>query len=173
MKRQIIIATIIAASLSAPLAATDQQADQLDFLVGEWSGSGSGEPGQGTGSFSFARDLQGRILVRHAHSEYPATENRPATVHDDLLIVYSGGSEALYFDNEGHVIHYKITVDPQAKTATFLSTDPQPAPAFRLTYKQRSADQLQVGFEISPSGKVVDFKTYLNGVVTRAKPAPK
>jgi hypothetical protein len=88
-------------------------------------------------------------------------------VHDDLLIVYAAESEAIYLDNEGHVIHYHITTDPQTKTATFLSVDPPPSPTFRLTYKQLSANELQVVFEISPSGKTSDFKPYLSGTVTR------
>ena len=140
----------------------------LSFLVGEWSGSGSGEPGQGLGSFSFQPDLQDRVLVRRAHSEYPATSSRPATVHEDLLIVYDGSAKAIYFDNEGHVIHYSITTDPSAKTATFLSADPAP-PGFRLTYTEIAPGQLRVVFDISPSGRPADFKTYVSGVVTRRK----
>ena len=65
------------------------------------------------------------------------------------------------------MIHYQITTDAQAKTATFLSLDPPPSPVFRLTYKQRSADELQVVFEIAPPGKTTDFKLYLSGLVTR------
>jgi hypothetical protein len=68
----------------------------------------------------------------------------------------------------GHVIHYRmITTDPAAHTAVFTSADPAPSPGFRLTYKQLAADQLQVTFEISPTGKAADFKTYLDGKVTR------
>lgn len=71
------------------------------------------------------------------------------------------------------MIHYRVTVDPRAGTATFLSTDPQPSPTFRLTYRQRSADELQVVFEISATGQAADFKTYLDGVVTRTPPTPR
>lgn len=169
------VLTAIALALVVALAPTGSEAsdapkNDLAFLLGEWAGTGSGQPGQGAGSFSFSPELQGKVLVRRAHSEYPAAQGRPAVIHDDLLIVYAAEAEAIYFDNEGHVIHYKVTTDPQARTATFLSVDPPPSPAFRLTYKQRSADELQVTFEISPSGKTADFKLYLDGIVVRQKP---
>lgn len=153
--------------LCSLIAVTNAAQNDLNFLVGDWVGGGSGEPGQGAGSFSFTPDLQQHIIVRRAHSEYPASGNKPAIVHDDLLIVYSDQAKAIYFDNEGHVIHYDITTDLPKKTATFLSTDPSPMPLFRLTYVQPSDNQLTITFEISPTGKTQDFKTYLTGAATR------
>jgi hypothetical protein len=143
--------------------------NDLSVLVGNWAGSGSGEPGKGVGGFSFTADLQGRVLVRRAHSEYPATASKPAVVHDDLMIVYADQSKAIYFDNEGHVIHYDVTSDPQTKTITMLSTDPSPLPRFRLVYTLAAHDELKVSFDISPTGKTEDLKTYVSGTVTRSK----
>ncbi|MCK9209937.1 MAG: hypothetical protein M0P61_03775 [Ignavibacteriaceae bacterium] len=51
---------------------------KLDYLIGNWKGEGSGKPGQGDGTFSFKLDLDKNILVRTSHSEYPASEGRPA-----------------------------------------------------------------------------------------------
>jgi hypothetical protein len=153
--------------LCSLIAVTNAAQNDLNFLVGDWVGSGSGEPGQGAGSFSFAPDLQQHIVIRRAHSEYPASGNKPPIVHDDLLIVYSDQAKAIYFDNEGHVIHYDITTDLQKKSATFLSTDPSPMPLFRLTYVQASDNKLTITFEISPTGKTQDLKTYLTGAATR------
>ena len=34
------------------------------FLVGTWTAEGHGDPGKGTGAFSFGLDLQAKILVR-------------------------------------------------------------------------------------------------------------
>jgi hypothetical protein len=43
--------------------------------------------------------------TRKSHSEFPAIESKPQTIHDDLVIVYldlSGSpNKAIYFDNEG------------------------------------------------------------------------
>jgi hypothetical protein len=33
------------------------------WLIGEWKGEGSGQPGQGGGTFSFKTDLDGKIIA--------------------------------------------------------------------------------------------------------------
>src|SRR5947209_4951221 len=80
------------------------------FLVGEWVGEGGGRPGQGAGQCSFAFELQGKVLVRRNRAEFPAAAGRPASVHEDLMVIYpaAGGKagKAVYFESEGHVIHY-------------------------------------------------------------------
>ena len=80
----------------------------LQFLVGSWRGEGSGDPGRGSGEFSFATDLQGAVLIRKIFAEYPASGGRPAFRHDDLTVVHrespSGPLRANYFDDEGHMI---------------------------------------------------------------------
>jgi len=167
MKNALPACAVVLAALLAPaaLAAGDAGLERLDFLLGDWIGSGSGAPGSGSGTFAFRPGLDGRVLVRSARSEYPAAEGKPAVVHDDLLIVYGSGDRAIYFDNEGHVIHYAIRADPEAHTTTFLSDDP--GPAFRLTYRELAPGRLRVTFEISPSGKAEDFRTYLDGEALR------
>ena len=62
-------------------------------------------------------DSQGSVLVRKGHSEYPASQGRPATAHDDLIIVCAkqGRTRAIYFDNEGHVINYTSSFPQMAK----------------------------------------------------------
>ena len=44
-----------------------------NYLYGSWKGTGIGTPGQGDGTFSFEFKLDGNILERKSHSEYPAT----------------------------------------------------------------------------------------------------
>lgn len=109
----------------APAPANTDAWNALGSLVGTWSGEGTGDPGPGTGGFSFAWDLQEKILVRKSHADYPATKDRPAFSHQDLMIVYrepdSGLPKAVYFDNEGHVINYAVTASPDAKSIVFLS----------------------------------------------------
>src|ERR1039457_4806143 len=98
---------LIAILLLCPLLHADDDWGALQFLIGSWTGEGGGGPGQGTGSFSFQPDVQGKVLVRRNHSEYPAAKDRPAVVHDDLMIVYresdesaEGALRAIFFDNE-------------------------------------------------------------------------
>jgi hypothetical protein len=139
------------------------------WMIGEWKGVGSGEPGRGSGSFSFKADLKDKILVRKAHSEYPATANKPAIVHDDLLIVYldaSGDpSRAIYFDNEGHTINYSISYT--GKSIVMLGDKTSNAPIFRLTYTLLENDTVNVKFEMSQDGE--KFTTYVEGKCKRAK----
>ncbi len=139
------------------------------FLIGRWTGEGTGQPGQGTGAFSFTPELQGAVLVRKSYAEYPPTAGRPAFRHDDLTIIYrEEGSKQLratYFDNEGHVIGY--TLKAIENGVVFTSDSPQTAMRYRLTYTNTGADRLKLKFEIAPPGK--DFNTYIESVARREK----
>ena len=120
------------ALLSSPLqAAIDHDPwDSCRFLLGQWTGEGSGQPGQGKGEFSFAPELEGKVLVRRNINEIATGPGRPPTVHEDLMVVYPAEkgqpSRAIYFDNEGHVISYKVHPSEDRQSLTFLS-DPSPS----------------------------------------------
>jgi hypothetical protein len=141
------------------------------FLVGEWVGEGRGQPGKGTGEFSFGFDLQGKVLVRKNHSEYPAAPNRPAFAHDDLMVTYraegSGPTKAIYFDSEGHVIHYTATIAADQRAVTYLSEAAPSAPRFRLSYTKGEGGTVRIKFEIAPPGKPDAFQIYLEGTARR------
>ncbi len=137
------------------------------FLLGEWIGEGSGDPGRGTGSFSFNLDLDGRILVRKNHVEYPQAPGRPAAIHDDLMVVYpdsrTGGVRAIYWDNEGHSIEYTAEFNAAQNVLQFVSEPVPAAPRYRLSYRKVKDNSLQIKFEIAPPGKPDAFSTYLEG----------
>jgi hypothetical protein len=141
------------------------------FLIGEWKGEGGGEPGKGSGVFSFDWDLQKKVLVRRNRAAYPATQGRPASSHEDLMVIYQGESDgptrAIYFDSEGHVINYAATFSEDKRTLTFLSSAVPGAPRFRLSYTNEKADAVHIKFEIAPPGRPDDFKTYLEGNARR------
>src|SRR3990172_5372167 len=84
--------------------------ERLGFLLGRWEGSGGGAPGQGGGGTTFAMSLQKRIITRTNHAEYPASNDRPALVQDDFMVIYTEGGaiRADYYDSEGHVIRYVV-----------------------------------------------------------------
>lgn len=134
-------------------------------LTGDWVGDGSGEPGKGSGAFSFKLDLDGHVLVRNSFAEYPATADRPAFRHDDLMITYPEGDKlkAVYFDSEGHVIHYDVTTGPDS--VVFLSEGP--GPGFRLTYHMLDKNRVAIKFEIAPPDKPGQFKTYIEATARR------
>ncbi|HMD83745.1 MAG TPA: hypothetical protein VKO18_03465 [Terriglobia bacterium] len=164
-------------SLLIPPLAAAQQTKAPDvwgpykFLVGTWTAEGHGEPGKGEGAFSFQLELQGKILVRKNHLEFPATPQRSAFTHEDLLIVYRDAdatpNRAIYFDSEGFVIHYTATFSEQGKVLTFLSEASPQAPRQRLTYVQDADGTVKVKFEIAPPGKPEAFVTHVEGIAHR------
>jgi hypothetical protein len=141
------------------------------FLIGQWSGEGTGQPGQGTGAFSFTPDLEGKILVRKSFAAYPAADGKPASRHDDLTIVYrdetSGQLRAMYFDSEGHVIPYSVKA-ADGGGVVFVSEGASTTMRFRLTYQSTGADRVKLKFEIAPPGK--DFASYLEATARRDVP---
>ncbi|HVN31210.1 MAG TPA: hypothetical protein VMT45_04425 [Thermoanaerobaculaceae bacterium] len=140
------------------------------FVLGEWLGGGSGKPGEGSGSFSFRFDLGEHILVRRSHTEYPAADERPAVVHDDVMICYpdpaGGRILAIYFDNEGHVIRYVGDAGEPGRLV-LVSEAIWPAPTFRLTYTATGDDAVTIAFEIAPPGHPDAFTPYLTGRAIR------
>lgn len=143
----------------------------LEFLIGQWTGQGSGSPGNGAGAFSFTPDLQRRILVRKSFAEYPPAGGKPGFRHDDLLIVYREGAapiRAIYFDNEGHVIRY--TVATAANQAVFTSDGSRNETRYRMTYRAAGPNQLSFRFEIGEPGK--DLAAYIDAVLRREATAP-
>ena len=161
------VAAVAAVKPSSPL-------DALRFLVGTWQGEGSGQPGRGSGAASFKLDLDGRVLVRRSHSDYPTAGGKPAVVHDDLMFIYATpgrvGLEAMYFDNEGHVIKYAAEVSPDGRRVVFLSEAEPAMPTFRLTYARVGEDVMDVVFEIAPPGAPGSFKPYVSGRIRRTNP---
>ena len=139
--------------------------DELRFLIGEWEGVGEGGPGAGKGLFSFAFDLQNRVVVRKNYAEYPSTANRPAVRHDDLMVIYldraSNRILANYFDSEGQQISYKVTLSSDHTTVTFLSEPSASQPRYRLSYRKLKGGTLSGKFEIAPPGQPDAFKTFL------------
>jgi hypothetical protein len=156
---------LLLAAASTVLAAEDWGPAQ--FLVGHWVGEGSGEPGKGTGEFTFAPDLAGHVLVRKNFAEYPAANGKPASRHDDLMIVYrdeaTHGLLAVYFDSEGHTIHYSVSAAGPA--VVFLSDGGPNQMRYRLTYTPVGKDSLKLKFELAPPGK--DFSTYIEAGAKR------
>jgi hypothetical protein len=146
--------------------------DAWEPYLGTWSGTGSGEPGQGAGDFSFAPELQGTVLARHSYAEYPATKDKPAYRHDDLMVIYSTPehkTRADYWDNEGHVIRYDVEV--LDGKLVFVSDAAQPGPRFRLTYVKTGENTLKLTFAIAPPTDRDNFKTYIEATAQRkAKP---
>jgi hypothetical protein len=144
--------------------------DDWQYYLGEWIGQGAGEPGEGNGGFRFYFDLQDQILVRKNFAEYPASEEKPAYRHDDLMVIYrepERSFRATYWDNEGHVIHYTAEFSQDKNTLTFIGDIQLSAPRFRFTYKKMGNDALSIKFEVAPPGKPEEFALYIEAAAQR------
>lgn len=158
------------------LPSPGQQKNTLDlspwkFLIGEWVGEGTGSPGEGTGGFTLLPDLRNTILVRRNHADYPASNDRPAFSHDDLMIIHQNGEGSIladYFDNEGHVIHYAVNFTTDSNSIIFLSDTTSPGPVYKLTYVKIDENTLSINFDIRSPGNSA-FKPYITAKARRRK----
>jgi hypothetical protein len=170
---RIIVGLLAASAWGAQAPQGDNVWTPYRFLVGEWIGGagGSGDLGQGGGTFSFQFELDSNILVRKSHTEFPGTAARPAIMHDDLLVIYPDSQakrmNAIYWDNEGHIINYTAEYDADQRVLKLISDSSPSAPRFRLTYRSLKADSLGIKFEIAPPGKPDAFSTHLEGSARR------
>jgi hypothetical protein len=137
----------------------------LGFLVGTWDArtQGGSAGAQSRGAYTFVPELKRHVLVRH--SEDSSACKGPASFdceHSDVLYIYQEAEnqplKAIYFDNEGHVIHYEVST-PDSSTVLFIS-DPSPsAPQFRLFYQLK--DGVMSGkFQMRMPGQG-EWKSYL------------
>ncbi len=160
---------VVGMLLVAPNAAaqTAPKADpwaQLRFLIGTWEAktTGGGAQAQGRGTYSFRLELREHVLVRH--SSYAACKGPEDfnCEHGDVLYLYPeapvGALRAIYFDNEGHVIHYAVTV-PKPGTVVLESDADRPGPRFRLSY-ELTGGAMAGKFEMRMPGQA-DFASYL------------
>ena len=161
------VAALVALALTQNDRALSASADPwkaLAFLEGSWDAhTQAGSAGaQGNGMYTFKPELRNHVLVRSSES-YAACKG-PASFdceHNDVLYVYQETKnqplKAIYFDNEGHVIHYDVST-PDAKTAVFLSAASS-GPQFRLVYELKNA-VMSGKFQVRMPGQA-EWKSYL------------
>lgn len=166
------VAMLAAAGWAQPAPPPLPDWSAMEFLLGKWTAGGSGAPGQGAGAVSFELALGKRVLLRRSSADYPATAQRPAYSHTDLMVFYraepSGTLLADYWDNEGHVIHYEVRT---SVPATVVMTSPARSgePRYRLSYRGKSDGTVTGMFEIAPPDKPEAFAKYLEWTQQRAK----
>ena len=77
-------------------------------------------------------------------------------VHDDLLIIYQQPGElpfrAIYFDNEGLIIHYTLTFPTKQPAVVFESEANETSPRARLIYEMAADDTLVTEFFVAAPG---------------------
>lgn len=166
MRTTIIVAAMLSILSFIPArAAAPPELAQLAFLLGKWTPTDSGRPGAPSGGTEFALSLTDRVIVRENFAEYPATADKPASRHEDIMIIYAAAGDTVlhadYYDSESHVIRYSVTT-PEPDRAIFLSEPGAPGPRFRLTYVLDPSGTLKGAFEIAPPGSAGGFRSYLS-----------
>jgi hypothetical protein len=160
MLRSLSIALLVVPSLCAQESVDPWK--PLRFLLGAWDARVTAGPAQGSGSYLFQTELGGHVLVRHSATGSCKGPLNFNCEHSDLLYIYTeeagAGYQAIYFDNEGHVIHYRVTTAGPA-SATFLSDEKQPGPQFRLIYELKNS-VMSGKFQIRAPG-AREFRSYL------------
>jgi len=138
------------------------------FLLGDWIAA-PGAAGE-TGGFTFKSEVQGYVIVRTNYANYPAADGRPASRHDDLMVVSEerGAVHAAYYDNEGHVIQYVVTA-PRTGEALFESEAHASEPRYRLRYVARDDGVLAGTFEVAPPDRPNAFTAYLSWTARRTR----
>jgi hypothetical protein len=174
MKRLLGLLFLVAAAAVA--GSVSRSADTpglaaLKFLEGKWVGEGSSEAGPGGGYATFEEDLQGKVIVRRNHAEYPASHDRAAYQHDDLMVIYvdpsAKGTRAFYTDNEGHVIHYTVSVSADGNTVTFLADREPGAAQYRLTYVRRDQNRMTILLEGRGASQDAQFQKIVEGKMVK------
>ena len=147
--------------------------EQLQFLIGSWSSPVSGQPGQGiSGSSTFSFDLDKKVMIRRSRAEFaPQPGKTKGLVHEDLLIIYQQPGDpqfrAIYFDNEGHIIHYMLSFPDKQPGVVFESEASQTSPRARLVYETIADDTLVTEFFVAvPNGELL---SHVKGTVKREK----
>lgn len=168
-----LVTALLALFVGAPQASPQQPSDpwaSYRFLVGTWTGEGQGQPGNTSGTATFRLDLDDRILVRTSRVAVPASGQRPASTHRDLMVVFRPAPgepvRAIYWDNEDHTIEYTASVSADGKVVTFVTGANAGAPRFRLTYARLDAARVDVKFEMAPPGSDT-FTVYTEGVTKK------
>lgn len=172
----LVLTLLVAGSLGSSPAGAEapKSLEPLSFLLGDCQAEGGGTPGQASGGFTFAPSLQGRVIVRTNFAVYPAAADKPASRHEDLMVLYateSGELRADYYDSEGHAIRYAANTS-SPNQLTLVSEVVSGSPRFRLSYKLGGDGVLAGRFQVAPPGKPVSFGPYL-AWTARRRNAPK
>jgi hypothetical protein len=155
---------LTACGLSAQTAAKADPWAGLRFLLGSWEAKTTGGTAQAqvSAAYAFRLELRDHVLARQSSGGACKGPEDFDCRHSDLLYIYAAGKgqtlQAIYFDNEGHAIHYDVST-PKPGTVVFLSDPAQPGPQFRLSYEL--VDGVMVGkFQLRKPGQT-EFMSYL------------
>ncbi|HTG94627.1 MAG TPA: hypothetical protein VL866_18670 [Pyrinomonadaceae bacterium] len=148
----------------------------LNFFLGKWEGTGTGNPGVSKIQREYRLTLNDRFLHVQNRSTYePQPKNPKGEIHEDWgMISFDKNRKQFVFRQfhvEGFVNQYVTTsISDDGKTIVFTSEGIENIPAgwrARETYKIVGPDEFTEVFELAGPGK--DFEVYSEGHFKRKK----
>lgn len=157
-------------------SAASSPLDPVRFLIGHWTGTTQGEPGQGKGEREYELVLGGKFLRGTNKTVYPPQEKNPkGETHEDVgYFSYDRARKKVIlrqFHVEGFVNEYaERSGDAAGKVVVLESERIENIPdgwRARETYKVISEDEFSEVFELAPPQK--DFAVYAESRWKRVK----
>ncbi len=146
----------------------------LRFLLGTWTTTSSGEPGNGTGRREYRLVLRDHFIEARNTVTYPPQEkNKKGEVHEDVGYISYDRSRKVFVFRQLHVEGFVNTYTAQPGATgdvVFTSEAIENIPAgwrARETYRVVSADEVVEVFELAEPGK--EFTVYSETRMKRVK----
>lgn len=161
---------------SAQLTKQDSIWRPLEFIEGNWKGTGGGEPGIGQYERSYQFMFNKKYIAVKNKSSYPPSKDHPkGEVHEDIgYISYDKVRQTFVlrqFHVEGFVNQYKLdSVSSDSKRLVFTSEAIENIPAgwrAKETYHVITDNEFSETFELAPPGK--EFDVYTKVTLKRVK----
>jgi hypothetical protein len=139
----------------------------VHFFIGEWEGTGEGQPGKGNYERSYKFILDKKFIEVRNKSKYSPTEKYPeGEVHEDIGYISYDKIRKMFvlrqFHKEGFVNQYKLdNISADQKTLVFISESIENIPSgwkAKETYHLINENELSETFELAaPNG---NFEIY-------------
>lgn len=166
--RYLLMIVLLVPTLSlAQMTKQDSVWLPLKGMLGNWSGKGGGEPGQGVYERSYNVILNKKFIEVRNKSTYPASDKKPnGEVHEDIgYISYDKARKTFVlrqFHVEGYVNQYRLeSISSDGKTMVFISEAIENIPpGFKAkeTYNFTGEGKFTETFELAEPGK--EFEVY-------------
>lgn len=174
MKIAILLLMLIMSSI-ASAQTVDDIWKPIHQFIGEWQGTGDGEPGKGEYIRSYARIFDGKYIeVRNKATYPPQPKNAKGEVHEDIGYVSYDKIRKTFvvrqFHKEGFVNQYKLdSISPDGRKLIFISESIENIPSgwrARETWELLEGNGMIETFELAGPGK--EFKVYTRIELKRA-----
>lgn len=148
MKRTLLIITTLIIAVGLSFGQTNPF-EKIDFIIGEWSGTGSGFGNEKSKiESSFQLVMNNKYIEVKNDSRFEPTEQKPEGEHhiDHGFISYDQSRDAIIFRQfhiEGFVTRYTLVFE------TDLIENFVPGGKARWTIKKISANEIETTFDIS------------------------